>query len=382
MTAIAVNTLRHESIRVVPDPEEQLMARKAQMFVQYAIDLWLGELARQGKAESTRRKYRQILDPFGDTVRHKTPAEVVVDDIRAYLDKWVESSPSTMALGVTVLRGFFAFLEDEGIVRRSPADRLKRPIRKRPEHLHVVTITTDDVRKMIAACEDWQERLCIMVLFYMGVRRRAAANVRRRDVDLTLGTMRFLEKGGKWITKPVPDELLAMLRHCETIGQWKSGDDWLIPNRKPWLVKTKGERGSKLIYETVVRVAGRAGVRSHVHAFRGAFAVAFDEAHPDQNRVLQDLMGHSRPETTQVYLRRRNVAKQMEVVRDLSLGLPAHTLIPPAGFEPAFPANPVGDRVAAVAGDGSVADELLAGARESAGSGKPDGRVTAEQGAE
>ena len=45
----------------------------------------------------------------------------------------------------------------------------------------------------------------------LGPRRRAAAQVRQRDVDLKRGTMRFQEKGGKIVVKPMPDELVAIL---------------------------------------------------------------------------------------------------------------------------------------------------------------------------
>ena len=45
----------------------------------------------------------------------------------------------------------------------------------------------------------------------LGPRRHAAAQVRQRDVDLKRGTMRFQEKGGKIVVKPMPDELVAIL---------------------------------------------------------------------------------------------------------------------------------------------------------------------------
>jgi hypothetical protein len=84
-----------------------------------------------------------------------------------------------------------------------------------------------------------------------------------------------------------------------------------------------------------------------VHALRAAFAVQFDEKHPDQVIALKELMGLNRLETTLVYLRRKNKAQAMEQVRDLSWGpvqvpgtrsgfesqaLEAHT-----GFEPVPP---------------------------------------------
>ena len=50
-------------------------------------------------------------------------------------------------------------------------------------------------------------------------------------------------------------------------------------------------------------------------------------------------LGHSRVETTMVYLRPQGKAREMEAVRGLSWGsvFPANAMMPPAGFEPALP---------------------------------------------
>jgi integrase len=84
-------------------------------------------------------------------------------------------------------------------------------------------------------------------------------------------------------------------------------------------------------------VASRAGVVAHVHALRAAFAVQFDEAHPDQVIALKELMGHTRLETTLVYLRRKDKAKAMEAIRDLSWSssvFPSFAEEAHTGFEP------------------------------------------------
>ena len=70
-----------------------------------------------------------------------------------------------------------------------------------------------------------------------------------------------------------------------------------------------------MIWETVKKLAARAGVEAHTHALRAAFAVQFDEANPDQLIALKELMGHARIETTLVYLRRKDRARAMESVR-------------------------------------------------------------------
>jgi site-specific recombinase XerD len=137
----------------------------------------------------------------------------------------------------------------------------------------------------------------------------------------------------------MPNELHAILRVAFESGAVSCGaDDYVIPNRRPASVRRK-ERSNKIIWETVLRVANRVGVKATVHALRRAFAVAFLTGKPGAIESLQALMNHSRIDTTQVYLRALNRSKAMEAVRDLSWGpglqplaVKAHT-----GFEPVPP---------------------------------------------
>ena len=57
------------------------------------------------------------------------------------------------------------------------------------------------------------------------------------------------------------------------------------------------------------------------HSLRAAFAVRFRETHPGELEALQRLMGHSKIETTQIYLRRYNDERAMERVGTV-LGAP------------------------------------------------------------
>lgn len=303
-----------------------------------AIDLWLGELARQRRSQSTRRTYNHQLQRFADTLPPYTAvSEITADDCRRFLDIWRDASPSTMASGVSILRGFFRFLIDEGHVDEpGPMARIKRPRRQRAEDLDVVTISSADARALINACATWQELLCLSTALYTG-RRRAALNAAvRRDVDLTRATVRFRDKGDKVIVQPVPDEYAAIIRQADAEGIWATPGDYLIPNRRPAAMRRTGLRSDKVIWLTVKRVAEAAGVESHVHALRAAFAVQFDETHPGRIDSLKDLMGHTRLETTEVYLRRKDRAASMDVVRDLSWGFPVRV---PFGETPANSAS-------------------------------------------
>ncbi len=91
----------------------------------------------------------------------------------------------------------------------------------------------------------------------------------------------------------------------------------MIPNRRLATVR-RSERSNKVIWETVIKVAERAGVTATAHALRRAFAVAFLTSHPGALESLQALMNHSRIDTTQVHLRALNRSLAIEAVRDLT----------------------------------------------------------------
>jgi integrase/recombinase XerD len=316
----------------------------------YAIDLYIGELARRSCTEATRIKYTEVLYEFADHMDRigRPPWETTTNDCRTFLDTYTRSRPplrgktasrppvsaSTMGLYISIVRGYFAFLKDEVLIEENPMDPIKRPARKRPEDLPVVTTSSGDVARMFAACVEWDELLALATVCYLGPRRNAVAGLRRGDLDLEKGLARFREKGGKEIVKPIPDELLAIYLEAEQVGLWLSSRDYVIPNRRAPRSK---ERSNKVIYAIVKRLAERARVDAHPHSLRAAFAVQFDEQNPGHATALKELLGHSRIETTMTYLRRKDKAKAMEQVRSLSWSaLRPSAGMPPAGFEPAL----------------------------------------------
>ena len=293
-----------------------------------AIDLFLGDLARQGRKDGTLVDYRYKLNLLADELNDRYVDEIEVTDYEHFLNRWVGSAPSTLAGSVSLVHVFSKYLWERGFVPEDVGRPIRRPRKPRPEDLDVITVSTQDVREMLDACESWQEFLCLATAIYLGARRGALARVRLRDVDFGAATIRFFEKGSKVIVKPLPEEYVDILRAAQDAGVWKRGEDYLIPNRRPGAVRSP-ERSDKVIWETIRKVARRAGVVCTVHALRAAFAVQFDEMNPDQLIALKELMGHTRIETTLVYLRRKDKAKAMEAVRTLSWGGVGHFVFPP-----------------------------------------------------
>ena len=75
------------------------------------------------------------------------------------MNRWAASAPSTLASSVSLVKGFSEFLWERGYATEHVAFRMKRPRRLRAEDLDVVTVTTEDVTRILDCCETWQEFL-------------------------------------------------------------------------------------------------------------------------------------------------------------------------------------------------------------------------------
>lgn len=284
-----------------------------------AVDLYLDDCHSRNYAASTLHGYRRVLDQLVDAFpRNWDVSEVREDDIRRFRARFTHLKPGSQATYDAAFRGLFKWLHVNRKIKTNPMEFIGRPRRVPADSLDVVRVSSTDVRRMMAHAVWPTERLAIAVLVYMGPRKKAAAMLRLSDYDRINGRIRFREKGGKVIWKPVPDELAAMLEEAIRDGYIEQPDGYLIPSRGPQ--HRKGERDHRFLYNLVREVAERAGVRAHVHALRAAFAVQYLTVNPNDIEGLKELMGHRSIGTTERYLKLFNRTQAMERVRGLSWG--------------------------------------------------------------
>ena len=197
-------------------------------------------------------------------------------------------------------------------------------------------MTGDQVRRLFDVCETWPELLCLATFAYSGARRAAVSKLRWRDIDRERGVMTFREKGGKIVRKPLPDTYAAILNAAIEVGAVSIAPrEYVVPSER---LPRRAERDDRVIYRIVKRLGARAGVDVHPHALRHAFSVRFLEQHPGEIEALQRILGHSKLETTQRYLRSMEQERLMERMRDLNWGTryEASGVEAPSGFEPLY----------------------------------------------
>lgn len=283
-----------------------------------AADDFLDDCARLQWSPRTIVTYGRTYRLFGDELpREYDVAKIVTDDIRRFLGRRRHLALGTVAGMESHLASLFKslYMANPPKIARNPMDSLPRTRRKAPEDLDVTIVSSDDVRRLLKAAETWPERLAVGILAYLGPRRRAVALLRLSDYDQKGERMRFREKGGKIIWKPIPLELTVTLQSAIRAGVYEN-EDYLVP-AEGYLVR-KGDRDDRVIWRLVKKVAARAGVETDVHALRRAFAVAYLEANPRDTESLRLLMGHRNIATTQRYWSALDRDRAMEQVRTLS----------------------------------------------------------------
>src|SRR5437764_1172878 len=95
-----------------------------------AIDLYINDLALRSKSKATRDTYFRMLSNMADGAgRHREVSSLELVDYERFLHRWVNAKPSTLASGVSCVRGFSKFCKKRGIADTDVAAPLQRPRR-------------------------------------------------------------------------------------------------------------------------------------------------------------------------------------------------------------------------------------------------------------
>lgn len=245
------------------------------------VPLWLDWMRCGGAPETTVGLRRYYLSRLGDAVGPDRLLDLGVDELSTWIGQH-QWGPNTRKSARSALRSFYGWAVATGRLTMSPAALLPvvRIPRGRPKP------TPEASYRLALASADPRAHLAIRLAAQCGLRRAEVARARRDDVvdDLLGRSLRVIGKGGHIRVVPLPTDLAAVIDGMPP--------GWLFPSRT-------GEHLTPHYIAKLVTAHLPAGVGMHSLRHRCA-TTAYAATH--DLRAVQELLGHSRPETTAGYV--------------------------------------------------------------------------------
>ncbi len=256
---------------------------------------------------STVRAYRRDIGDFLAWVwqNQDEDDDIDRDTVRAYIAHLTRDGFSRASINrmLSALKGFFRFLVKHNVLETSPAAEIRslKGSGDLPGFLfdeeveNLLGITGDDFKSL-------RDRAIFEILYSTGCRLAELTAVDLRDVEIGRGRMLVHGKGRKdrlvFLGDRAVRALLAYLPAREALLKRRGMDEL-----RALFLNAQGRRltgrGVALILEKRIQ---EAGITKHAspHTLRHTFATHLLERGADI-RVVQELLGHAKLSTTQVY---------------------------------------------------------------------------------
>ncbi len=263
----------------------------------------------------TLRNYASDITQFTEFLQKIENRELAPSEIdNLTIREWMASlrnenkKKASVARKLASLRTFFQFLVREGKLEKNPAKLVATPRieRKLPQHLSmedaVRFIETPDINTLLGR----RDRAIIEMLYATGIRVGELVGINLTDVDFRERVVRVTGKRKKQRIVPFHEHALqALLLYLE---QTRPAflDERPAPERETERAVFLHRRGGRITTRSVGRmidkyIAQCADLHSiSPHTLRHSFATHLLDQGADL-RDIQELLGHARLSTTQIY---------------------------------------------------------------------------------
>jgi integrase/recombinase XerD len=244
------------------------------------FSLYKAELTLRIRNQKNLIRYNQVLDQFQDFLSDNAPSSVLA---KGFLSKWSKQKPATLYKYTSIIKGFLSWYGEELDLKVKLSHQL-------PEY-----VEDESVQELIAAIKKKQTHkkaidrdiLLIELAYNSGLRREELANLKVSDILINEKAVIVRKgKGGKDRTVPLPSRIVKLLETHIT----DMNSDERVFNVRPVAIGDK-----------ISRIAKNAGVQIHAHSLRHGYATRLLEKGANI-KAVQELLGHSRIGTTEVYL--------------------------------------------------------------------------------
>jgi integrase/recombinase XerD len=276
------------------------------MKLDQALKLYLNHLSvernlAKNSLESYARDLRTYVDYLDKQNIHKLIQE---NDIQDFLNsKRSDQSEASITRLISSIRGFHKFMIQEEISDNNPAQYLSVGSKglRLPK-----TISSDEMNKIIDSIggQDQnvtRDKLIFEFLYGTGARISELVNTDLDDIDIETNIVKIrFGKGSKQRIVPLGRSLKMAINSYLTRTR-----NSLVNTKKPNNALILNSKGGRLTRQSIWEVVNRVSVQNKIedltpHSLRHAFATHLLEGGADV-RVVQELLGHSSVNTTQIY---------------------------------------------------------------------------------
>lgn len=278
------------------------------------VENWINWLQKEKHLSPlTVQVYSRVLNEFLGFLQTHAGQEVTLSNLSVlkardfrswmtYLLSHQEQNKSTVTRAVSVIRSFFLFLDQQGLVHNPIARNLRAPKR---EQALPRALSQEDAHTLVThaadqAEEDWvgkRDEAFFTLLYGCGLRINEALQLNQNDIPAANGMLRVKGKGNK--ERVVP--LLPLV--WEKIQTYLTSCPFLRAPQEPLFYGVQGKRLNVSVAERAITHLRRAlNLPETVtpHALRHSFATHLLEENADL-RTIQELLGHASLSTTQRY---------------------------------------------------------------------------------
>lgn len=222
--------------------------------------------------------------------------------VRSWIDSFRAVSRRTRERKLYCLRTFFKYCRVVGWLDHDPSANIALPMQKRPLPSY---LTPAQAEQLVQAPEpDYnplrlRDRAILEMLYATGVRISELVGLDMDALDFEVSAARVRGKGGR--TRLV---LFGQAAHEALAEYLQRARPQLIQPNKPTRALFLNAQGGRLtvrsMHRLVKRYGQQVGVDISPHALRHSFATHMLEGGADL-RTVQELLGHQRLSTTQIY---------------------------------------------------------------------------------
>lgn len=250
--------------------------------------------------EADLKRLRQFLADRAVTDPAAIDGDLLITHLRDLRAQGLAST--SIARHLATLRAFGRFLVHFGFVEVNPAELLERPVtwKQLPRSMHL-----KHMDKLLDAPDEHdpmrlRDRAAIEVMYATGCRASELGTITVADFHNDLGVVKITGKGNRQRLVPIHDTAIDAVRAYLTELRPKMVKE---DRRTDALFITR--RGTAMdrfaVWAMIKKHARAAGLKDvHPHTLRHTFATHLLSGGADL-RVVQELLGHARVTTTQIY---------------------------------------------------------------------------------